>query len=89
MITKEIKVTNRLGLHARASSKLVKSIQGYKSKITISFRDREINAKSIMGLMMLAAGQGSLLTLCVEGPDEAEATETIVQLFGDHFGEPV
>lgn len=87
MIETEIQVTNRLGLHARASARLVQLLADYKSGVVLAHRGREINAKSIMGLMLLAAGQGSVLTARVDGPDEAEALRAMSELFARRFDE--
>jgi len=87
VIETEITVSNRLGLHARASAKLVQLLAGYKSAVHLSHRGREINAKSIMGLMLLAAGQGSVLAARVEGPDEDAATAAMIDLFARNFDE--
>lgn len=87
MIEKQITVINKLGLHARASARLVQALSPFKSQVQLSFRGREINAKSIMGLMMLAAAQGSVLILRVTGEDEIECTAAIESLFGQRFGE--
>ena len=87
MKTAEIEVLNRLGLHARASAQIVRSASGFESKITLSNERESVNAKGIMGLMMLAATQGSKLTLEVDGTDEEQAFESIKNLFLDRFGE--
>ena len=87
MIEAEVAVTNRLGLHARASARLVQLLAGFKSGVVLAHRGREINAKSIMGLMLLAAGQGSVLAARVEGPDEADAMAAMVDLFARNFDE--
>ena len=87
MIERDIQVTNRLGLHARASAKLAKLAGGYASKVTMGLRGREVNVKSIMGLMMLAATCGSTVHLRVDGKDEAEAAAAIAALFERKFDE--
>jgi phosphocarrier protein HPr len=87
MVEKEIVVSNKLGLHARASAKLVQLVQGFKSTIWLISGGREVNAKSIMGVMMLAAGIGTPLTLRVEGPDEAAALAAVSDLFDRKFDE--
>ena len=87
MIETEISVTNRLGLHARASARLVQLLAGFKSAVFLAHRGREINAKSIMGLMLLAAGQGSVLAARVEGPDEDDAMAAMADLFARNFDE--
>ena len=87
MLEKEIVVSNKLGLHARASAKLVQLVQGFKSTIWLVGGGREVNAKSIMGVMMLAAGIGTPLTLRAEGPDEAQALAAVAALFDRKFDE--
>lgn len=83
----ELKLINRLGLHARAASKLVQSASGFDSQVWLSHRDKRINAKSIMGVLLLAAPCGSRLTLEVDGPDEDAAANTIARLVANRFGE--
>ena len=83
----EIKVTNKLGLHARASAKLTQTASRFKCHVFLTRNGRRVNAKSIMGVMMLAAGIGSSVELETEGEDEAAAFEAIEQLFADKFGE--
>lgn len=87
MLEKEIVISNKLGLHARASAKLVQALHGFQSSAFIACRGKEINAKSIMGVMMLAAGFGSTITLRTDGPDEAEAIAAMVDLFERKFDE--
>ncbi len=88
MIERTLPIVNRLGLHARASAKVVQLASQFASTLLLVHRGREINAKSIMGLMMLAAGKGSELLLKVEGPDEAAAADAVAELFAARFGEP-
>ena len=87
MVEREIEVINRLGLHARAAAKLVHLTGGFKSSIQLVSDGEEVDAKSILGILLLAAGQGSLLTLRCDGEDEAEALAAVSDLFGDRFGE--
>ncbi len=87
MIKTLINISNKLGLHARASAKLSKLAGSFSSEVFLSREGRRVNAKSIMGVMMLAAGLGSQLELEVDGPDEQVATEAIVALVNDKFGE--
>ena len=87
MLLSECIISNKLGLHARASAKLTQLAGKFKSQIWISRNGRRVNAKSIMGVMMLAAGKGAKVTLETSGPDEAEALEAIVALINDYFGE--
>ena len=86
-ITKRITVVNKLGLHARAAAKLVKLTAGFSSAIQLRRDDKSVDAKSIMGVMMLAATQGSELTLVVRGDDAEGAAEAVCLLFADCFGE--
>jgi phosphocarrier protein HPr len=87
MIKTPITISNKLGLHARASAKLTKLAGSFRSEIFMSRNGRRVNAKSIMGVMMLAAGLGSDVELEVDGEDEAAATQAIVALVNDKFGE--
>lgn len=87
MIQQEIEIVNKLGLHARASAKFTQLAAKYKSEIWISRNARRVNAKSIMGVMMLAAGKGAKVTLEADGADEREAFEALVELIQNRFGE--
>ena len=87
MIRSTIRISNKLGLHARASAKLTKLAGSFKSEVFMSRNGRRVNAKSIMGVMMLAAGAGSEVELEVDGVDEAAAVTAIKALFDDKFGE--
>jgi phosphocarrier protein len=87
MASVDITVTNKLGLHARASAKLTQLASKYRSEIFISRGTRRVNAKSIMGVMMLAAGMGTIVKLEAEGDDAPEALEQIQALFDQKFGE--
>ncbi|KQX89332.1 HPr family phosphocarrier protein [Variovorax sp. Root473] len=87
MIKKSVTISNKLGLHARASAKLTKLAGSYPCEVWLSRGDRRINAKSIMGVMMLAAGLGVTVELETNGPQEEEAMNAIVQLMDDKFGE--
>ena len=87
MIERDITISNKLGLHARASAKLVQLLQGYKCNAALIQRGREINAKSIMGVMMLAAGVGTTVTLRTEGIDEESAMDDDGCLFERKFDE--
>lgn len=87
MITKQIEIINKLGLHARASSKLVQLANSFKSESFIEKSGRKANAKSIMSLMMLAAAKGSQISISCSGEDEKEALEAISNLFASRFGE--
>jgi len=87
MITREFTINNRLGLHARPSAQLTQTASRYASDIWVAKAGRRVNAKSIMGVMMLAAGQGTVLVVDAEGPDEADAVAAIGSLIGSGFGE--
>lgn len=87
MQTRETEIINKLGLHARASAKLTQLAGKYQSEVWMSKGERRINAKSIMGVMMLAAGKGSQVVLETEGPDEVEAMDALLALIADYFGE--
>ena len=87
MIKTSITITNKLGLHARASAKLTKLASSFQSDVFLSRNDRRVNAKSIMGVMMLAAGIGTVVELETTGPDEQAATDAIAVLINDKFGE--
>jgi phosphocarrier protein len=87
MIRATITISNKLGLHARASAKLTKLAGGFKSDIHLSRNGRRVNAKSIMGVMMLAAGIGSELEIEVQGDDAQLALQAITALINDKFGE--
>ncbi|MGE5768971.1 MAG: HPr family phosphocarrier protein [Betaproteobacteria bacterium] len=87
MLTRETEIINKLGLHARASAKLTQLAGKYKCEVWMAKGPRRINAKSIMGVMMLAAGKGSKVTLETDGPDEQEAMDALLALIGDYFGE--
>ena len=84
----EIEIINKLGLHARASTKLTQTASQYQSEIFIERNGRRVNAKSIMGVMMLAASKGSFVTLEANGSDEAAAMESLLGLINNRFGEP-
>ena len=87
MIKTEVEIINKLGLHARASTKLTQTASQYTSEIWIERNGRRVNAKSIMGVMMLAAAKGSLITLEASGTDEAIATDSMLALINNYFGE--
>jgi len=87
MIIREVEVKNRAGLHTRPASMIVRAASRFKSDFFIEKDGLEINGKSIIGVMTLAAEQGARLRLRFEGPDEEEAAEAIVKLFEESFGE--
>ena len=86
-LERQTEVINRLGLHARASAKLVKSAGRYTSSILIGTDSETVDGKSIMGLMMLAATQGTIMTITIEGEDAESAMRDIIGLFEDRFDE--
>jgi phosphocarrier protein len=88
MIKQEVEIINKLGLHARASTKLTQTASQFGSEIWIERNGRRVNAKSIMGVMMLAASKGSKVTLEIAGNDEAPAMTALTELIGNRFGEP-
>ncbi|MBB5206189.1 phosphocarrier protein [Inhella inkyongensis] len=87
MLKSTLRINNKLGLHARASAKLTKLAGSFKSEVFLSRNGRRVNAKSIMGVMMLAAGLGSDVELEVDGEDEATAMEALSALVNGKFGE--
>lgn len=87
MREQDVTVSNRLGLHARAAAKLVQTVQPFRSTVMLINNDREVNAKSIMGVMMLAAGQGTIVTIRVDGDDEDAALAAVINLFERKFDE--
>jgi phosphocarrier protein len=87
MLQQEVEIINRLGLHARASARLTQVAGQFKSEVWVSRNGRRVNAKSIMGVMMLAAAKGTRIMLETQGPDEAEAMQALEALIADRFGE--
>ena len=87
MIKTSVTISNKLGLHARASAKLTKLAGSYPCEVWISRGERRVNAKSIMGVMMLAAGLGATVELETDGPQEQQAMDALVALMNDKFGE--
>lgn len=87
MMQETVTVSNKLGLHARASAKFVQLASAFKSNIELSLNGQTVNGKSIMGIMMLAASKGSELTISADGPDEADALSELVTLVHGRFGE--
>ena len=88
MVKQEIEIINKLGLHARASTKLTQTASQYISEIWIERNGRKVNAKSIMGVMMLPASKGSKIILETTGKDEQPAMDALVVLINNRFGEP-
>jgi len=87
MVKTRITISNKLGLHARASAKLTKLAGGFQSDVFMTRNDRRVNAKSIMGVMMLAAGLGTEVDIEVTGPDEQATLDALVALINGKFGE--
>ena len=87
MQRQEVEIVNKLGLHARASARLTQVAGQFQSEVWLSRNGRRVNAKSIMGVMMLAAAKGSFVVVEAEGPDEAAAVAAVLQLVQERFGE--
>jgi phosphocarrier protein len=87
MTTRTVTIVNALGLHARAAAKFVQMASGFESRISVSREDRRVDGKSIMGLLLLTAAQGSVITISTDGPDEAEAAEALCALITGGFDE--
>lgn len=87
MLKRDIEIINKLGLHARASAKLTQTAGNFQSEVFIAKAGRRVNAKSIMGVMMLAAGKGTKVEIEVTGEDESDAMEAVAALINDKFGE--
>ena len=87
MIKTNITISNKLGLHARASAKLTKLAGSFPCEVWMTKGERRVNAKSIMGVMMLVAGKGSTIAIETTGDDEQEALDAILKLIADKFGE--
>lgn len=86
-IERQFEIKNRLGLHARAAAQLVQTVSGFDAEITVSKDGQDVNGKSIIGLMMLAAGQGSRIDVMAAGPDAGAALEAIAVLIDNRFNE--
>ncbi|PYQ29860.1 MAG: phosphocarrier protein HPr [Acidobacteria bacterium] len=87
MVTREVEIKNKLGLHARAAAKLVHTAARFKSDIKIRKGDEEVDGKSILGILLLAAGRGSVITLKADGEDERDALDAIEKLIEAKFDE--
>ncbi len=87
MLQQDVLIINRLGLHARASAKLTQLASGFKCEVMLSRNQRRVNAKSIMGVMMLAAAKGATISVETSGEDESAAMQAIVNLVNNLFGE--
>ena len=86
-VTREVVVRNRLGLHARAAAQFVKTAERFQAEITVGLGRHKVNGKSIMGLLMLAASQGTALTLRAQGEDGSAALQALADLVEARFGE--
>lgn len=89
MISKEVKIINKLGLHARAAAKLVTLASGFESEVSLSRDGKQVNGKSIMGVMMLAAGKDCVIKIIADGVDEEDAVSQLEILIEQRFGEEV
>ena len=87
MLQQDALIVNKLGLHARASAKLTQLASGFKCEVMLSRNQRRVNAKSIMGVMMLAAAKGTTISIETSGADEADAMRAILNLVNNQFGE--
>ena len=87
MLQQDVEIVNKLGLHARASAKLSQTANQFKSDVQLGRNGNKVNAKSIMGVMMLAAAKGSTIAIETNGPDEAQALEAVLHLILNKFGE--
>ena len=87
MTQEQVMISNKLGLHARAAAKLVHTASNFEAEIYVGTEHEEVNAKSILGILTLAATKGTPVTIRAEGPDEDEAVAAMVSLFGERFGE--
>ena len=87
MLQREVEIINRLGLHARASAKLTQLAGQFNSGIWLTRNGKRVNAKSIMGVMMLAASKGTAIGIEIDGPDEEQAMQALSALIADRFGE--
>ena len=87
MLQQDVEISNKLGLHARASAKLTQAASQFQSAVWLTRNQRRVNAKSIMGVMMLAAAKGATVTIETDGEDESQAMEALLTLIYDKFGE--
>ncbi len=87
MVERDVEIVNRLGLHARAAAKLVHLAGSFQSRVFLLRNGEEVDAKSILGVLLLAAGQGSHVLVRCEGEDEKQALEAVIGLVADRFGE--
>ena len=87
MLSEDVEIINKLGLHARAAAKLVKVASAFEANIDIERDGHKVNAKSIMGVMMLAASQGTMLNISIEGADQVDAMDAVLDLINNRFDE--
>ncbi|MGD8407417.1 MAG: HPr family phosphocarrier protein [Thiohalophilus sp.] len=87
MVEHSVEIINKLGLHARAAAKFVTTASNFESDIQLVYNGNQVNGKSIMGVMMLAAGKGSVIELKVDGPDEKKASQALIELINNRFEE--
>ena len=87
MLQQDVEIINKLGLHARASAKLSQTANQFKSEVHLGRNGNKVNAKSIMGVMMLAAANGTTIAIEIDGPDEADAMQAVLALINNKFGE--
>ncbi len=87
MKKEQVQISNKLGLHARAAAKVVHTAAGFSSDVFVGSDDEEVNAKSILGLLTLAATKGTYVTIRADGEDEDQAVHALLELFADRFGE--
>lgn len=83
-----VEIINKLGLHARAAAKFVTTASQFDSDIQVAYNGNQVNGKSIMGVMMLAASKGAVISLEVDGPDEEKASQALIELINNRFDEP-
>ncbi len=88
MVARTVTVGNALGLHARAAARFVHAAGGFAARVRVSRDGREMDGKSILGLLLLAAARGSVITITADGPDEQQALDALVRLVDEGFGEP-
>lgn len=87
MLQNDVEIINKLGMHARAAAKFVSLASSFESHVELEKNGKKVNGKSIMGVMMLAASKGSIVTLYIQGQDEANAMSSLQNLINDRFGE--
>ncbi len=88
MIEHTVEIINKLGLHARAAAKFVTLASRFKSEVQLEYNGNQVNGKSIMGVMMLAASKGAIIRMEIDGPDEEQASLSLLDLINNRFGEP-